>query len=86
MCDKPVENPELAQRKRQQFMNQTVMLYTHIIFHEMKPFDKSNTTWTINMNAKARSLKGILLLSEDPAVAAMGPDFGRNCAFYTTTR
>jgi len=77
-----VENPELAQRKRQQLMNQTVFLYTQIVFHEMMLFDKSNTTWTINMHAKACSLKGILLLFEDPAVGAMGPDFGRNSEFY----
>ena len=29
-----------------------------------------------------RSLKGILLLFEDPAVGAMGPAFGRNSEFY----
>jgi len=78
-----VENPDLAMQKRQQFLNQTVMLYTDIHFYEKKmKFKKSDTAWTIDIITKARSLKGILLLFEDPAVGAMGPDFGRNSEFY----
>ena len=39
-------------------------------------------TWNINLNTPARSLKGVLLLLEDPARSGMGPDFGRNSEFY----
>jgi len=48
----------------------------------MKQLNKSDATWNINLNTPARSLKGILLLFEDPAVGAMGPAFGRNSEFY----
>jgi len=43
---------------------------------------KSDVTWNINLNTPARSLKGILLLFEDPADGAMGPAFARNSEFY----
>ena len=39
-------------------------------------------TWNIDLNITARSLNGIMLLFEDPAVGAMGPAFGRNSEFY----
>jgi len=35
-----------------------------------------------NLNTSTRSLKGILLLFEGPAVGAMGPAFRRNSKFY----
>ena len=42
----------------------------------------SPSTWNINLNTPTRSLKGIMLLFEDPAVGAMGPAFGRNSEFH----
>ena len=44
--------------------------------------NKSDVTWNINLNTPARSLKGVLLLFEDPAPGGMGPAFGRNSDFY----
>jgi len=77
-----VTNPDLARRKRQQYMSQTVVLYTRILRHRKLALKKSDVTWNINLNTPARSLRGILLLFEDPAVGAMGPAFGRNSEFY----
>ena len=77
-----VNNPDLARQKRMQYMGQTVVLYTRVLRHRKLALDKSNVTWNINLNTPARSLKGILLLFEDPADGAMGPPFGRNSEFY----
>jgi len=77
-----VTNPDLARLKRQQYMSQTVILYTHVLRHQKLALNKRDVTWTIDLNTSARSLKGILLLFEDPAVGAMGPAFGRNSEFY----
>jgi len=59
-----------------------VVLYTRILRHWKLAFNKSYVTWNINLNTPTRSLKGILLLFEDPAFGAMGPAFGRNSEFY----
>ena len=77
-----VTNPDLARRKRQQYMNHTVMLYTRILRHRKLAFNRRNVTRNINLNTPTQPLKGILLLLEDPAVGAMGPAFGRNSEFY----
>ena len=77
-----VANPDLAKRKHQQYMSQTVVLYTPILRHRNLRLNKSDVTWNINLNTPARSLKKILLLFEDPAAGAMGPTFGRNSEFY----
>jgi len=60
---------------RQQYMSQSVVLYTRVLRHRKLTLNKSDVTWNINLNTPARSLTGILLLFEDPA-AAMGPAFG----------
>ena len=77
-----ITNPDLARQKRLQYMKQTVVLYTRILRHRKLALDKSDVIWNIKLNTPARSLKGILLLFEDPAVGAMGPAFGRNSEFY----
>ena len=77
-----VTNPDLAQQKRQQYMNQTVILLMRVLCHRKIRLNKSDVTWNIDQNITARSLKGILLLFEDPAVGAMGPAFGRKSEFY----
>jgi len=59
-----------------------VLLHTRILRHRKLALNKSDVTWNINLNTPARSLKGILLLFEDPAVGAMWPAFGRNSEFY----
>jgi len=63
-------------------MSQTVVLYTRILRHRKLASNKRDVTWKINLNTPTRSLKGILLLFEDPTVGAMGPAFGRNSEFY----
>jgi len=77
-----VTNPNLARRKRQQYMSQTVVLYTRVLRHRKLAFNKRDVTWNINLNTPTRSLKGILLLFEDPAVGTMWPAFGRNSELY----
>ena len=59
-----------------------MVLYTRILRHRKLAFNKRDVTWNINLNTPTRSLKGILLLFEDPAVGAMGQAFGRNSEFY----
>jgi len=76
-----VTNTDLARRKRQQYMSQTVVLYTRILRHRNLAFNKRDLTWNINLNTPTRSLKGILLLFEDPVVGAMRPAFERNSEF-----
>jgi len=77
-----VTNPDLARLKRQQYVSQTVMLYQRLLRHRKLALNKGDVTWNINLNTPARSLKGILLLFEDPSVGAVGPAFGRNSEFY----
>jgi len=76
-----VTHPDLAQRKRQQYMEETVVLYTRVLRHRMLMLNKSDVTWNINITP-APSLKGILLLFEDLALDAMGPAFRCNSKFY----
>jgi len=77
-----VTHQHLARLMRQQYMSQTVVLYTRILRHRKIALNKSDVTWNINLNTPARSLKGVLLLFEDPAPGGMGPAFGRNSEFY----
>ena len=71
---------------RQQYMSQTVVLYTRILRYRMIALNKSDVSWNIHLNTPARSLKCVLLLFEDPAPGAMGPAFGRNSEFYYNPR
>ena len=81
-----VTHQDLALLMRQQYMGQTVVLYTRILRHRMISLNKSDETWDINLNTPARSLKAVLLLFKDPAPGAMGPAFGRNSEFYYNPR
>ena len=63
-------------------MGQMPILYTRVLRHRRVPLNKSDTTWNINLNTPARSLKGVLLLFEDPAAGAAGPAYGRNSEYY----
>ena len=65
-----------------QYTGQTVVFYTRVLRHRKLPLNKSDVTWNINVNTPARSLKGILVLFEDPEDGAMGPAFARNSEFY----
>jgi len=81
-----VTHHDLARLMRQQYMSQTVVLYTRIFRHRMIALKKSDATWNINLNTPGRSPKGVLLLFKDPAPGAMGPAFGRNSEIYYIPR
>lgn len=69
---------ELARQIRNQYAGRLVILYDRILRHRKIVKDKSDTLWNINLNTPARSMKGILMLFEEPTAA-----FARDTeAFY----
>lgn len=46
----------LARLMRQQYMSQSVVLYTRVLRHRKLTLNKSDVTWNINLNTPARSL------------------------------
>ena len=77
-----VTSRELASRIRHHYSDKLVILYNRVLRHRKIVLNKSDTTWNINLNTPAKSLKGVLLLFEDPAAGAMGPAYGRNSEFF----
>jgi hypothetical protein len=76
-----VTQPELARTIRSQYTGKLAILYDRVLRHRKLTRDKSDTLWNINLNVPARSMKGILMLFEDPASA--GTAFARDTqAFY----
>ena len=61
-----VSDTQLAQEIRQQYSGRTTILYDRILRHRKITKNKSETLWNINLNVPARSMKGILMLFEDP--------------------
>ena len=61
-----VSDPELARQIRQQVSGKMVILYDRILRHRKITKNKSDTLWNINLNVPARSMKGVLMLFEDP--------------------
>ena len=61
-----VTDIELARQIRQQFNGRITILYDRILRHRKITKNKSDTLWNINLNVPARSMKGILMLFEDP--------------------
>ncbi|VDH90991.1 Hypothetical predicted protein [Mytilus galloprovincialis] len=61
-----VTDTELARQIRQQVNGKMVILYDRILRHRKITKNKSDTLWNINLNVPARSMKGILMLFEDP--------------------
>ena len=61
-----VSDAELARQIRQQVAGKMVILYDRILRHRKITKNKSDTLWNINLNVPARSMKGILMLFEDP--------------------
>ena len=61
-----VTDTELARQIRQQFNGRIVILYDRVLRHRKITKNKSDTLWNINLNIPARSMKGILMLFEDP--------------------
>ena len=58
-----VTDSELARQIRQKFSGRMVILYDRTLRHRKV---KSNALWNINLNVPARSMKGLLMLFEDP--------------------
>ena len=61
-----VTDSELARQIRQKFTGRMVVLYDRILRHRQIAKNKSDTLWNINLNVPARSMKGVLMLFEDP--------------------
>ena len=61
-----VSDTELARQIRQQTNSKMAILYDRILRHRKITKNKSDTLWNINLNVPARSMKGILMLFEDP--------------------
>ena len=61
-----VTDSELARQIRQQFSGRMAILYDRILRHRKITKKKSDSLWNINLNVPARSMKGILMLFEDP--------------------
>ena len=61
-----VTDPELARQIRQQYSGRIAILYDRVLRHRKSTKNKSDTLWNINLNVPARSMKGILMLFEDP--------------------
>ena len=65
-----VSDTELARQIRQQVSDKMVILYDRILRHRKITKNKSDTLWNINLNVPAKSMKGILMLFEDPERAS----------------
>ena len=73
-----VTQKDLARSIKTQYDSKLVFYYDRIYSHGPLIKDKSDTKWNINLDQPASSLKGILMLFEDPAA-----DFARDTeAFY----
>ena len=61
-----VSDTTLAEQIRNQVSGKMVVLYDRILRHRKIAKNKSDGLWNINLNVPARSMKGILMLFEDP--------------------
>ena len=61
-----VTDSELARQIRQQSSGRMAILYDRILRHRKITKKKSDSLWNINLNVPARSMKGVLMLFEDP--------------------
>ena len=61
-----VSDTELARQIGQQTNGKMAILYDRILRHRKITKNKSDILWNINLNVPARSMKGILMLFEDP--------------------
>ncbi|GFR66081.1 hypothetical protein ElyMa_005548400 [Elysia marginata] len=64
-----VTNADLAQMIRNQYVHRLAILYDRVLRHRKIVRNKSDMLWNIYLNIPARSMKGILLLCEEPADA-----------------
>jgi len=61
-----VSDTNLSRQIRNQTSDKMVIYYDRVLRHQKFVKNKSDTLWNINLNTPARSMKGILLLFEDP--------------------
>ena len=61
-----VSDTELARQIRQQYEGKMTILFDRILRHRKITKNKGDTLWNINLNVPARSMKGLLMLFEDP--------------------
>ena len=61
--------PELARMIRSQYAARLAILYDRVLRHRKITANKSDPIWNINLNVPARSMKGILMLFEEPALS-----------------
>ena len=61
-----VTQPDLARQIKNQYDSGLRILYDRILRHRRIPLNKSDTLWNVNINVPAKSMKGILMLFEEP--------------------
>ena len=64
-----VTSNELGRMAREQYASRAVIYYDRVLRDSMVRRDKSDHGWTINIQKPARSIKGILMLFQEPAEA-----------------
>ena len=64
-----ITQPDLARQIQNQYGGRLAILYDRVLCHRKITANKSYTLCNINLNVPARSMKGIVLLFEDPAAA-----------------
>lgn len=69
--------PDLARSIRNQYAGRISIMYDRILRHRKITKNKSDTLWNVNINVPARSMKGILMLFEEP-----GNPWGRNTELF----
>lgn len=71
-----VTNPDLARMIRQQYQGKLAVYYDRILRHRKMTVNKDQTVWNINLNTPATSMKGILMIFEDPSTG--GASYSRD--------
>jgi hypothetical protein len=61
-----VSHTDLARTISAQYSARAGFLYERVLRQRMVRVDKSDAVWNVNLNVPARSMKGILLLFEEP--------------------
>ena len=70
-----VSDRGLSGQIRDEYNGKMCILYDRVLRHRKILKDKSDTLWNINLNVPAKSMKGILMLFEDPG--GEGKNWGR---------
>ena len=73
-----VTDTELARQIRTQYDGRMTIFYDRILRHRKITKKKLDTLWNINLNVPAKSMKGILMLFEDPDRTSIEDYFNPN--------